>query len=270
VPLVDGSCVRVVRERAIGRRAARLAAAQKQCGDVTRTKITVVSRDARKVKDAMAALAAAAAEWAKVGGKTGGEEAVARHHHAQGRLALADRAYEAFLAVALPANLDFHRADPAIQARSLARFDRWLAERRRAATETIQQYAAAQQVTDNATSIAAVARLAQLQHNQADALFTTEIPLAVRTGRFAEDKVEAFCDRMAEYADPLEAEAIRAYQVCLDQSKRLGWYSAWSRLCERELGQLRPVEHPPASELRAEPTRAAAIIALEPAIRRLE
>jgi hypothetical protein len=270
VPLVDGSCVRVVRERAIGRRAARLAAAQKQCGDVTRTKITVVSRDARKVKDAMAALAAAAAEWAKVGGKTGGEEAVARHHHAQGRLALADRAYEAFLAVALPANLDFHRADPSIQARSLARFDRWLVERRRAATETIQQYAAAQQVTDNATSIAAVARLAQLQHNQADALFTTEIPLAVRTGRFAEDKVEAFCDRMAEYADPLEAEAIRAYQVCLDQSKRLGWYSAWSRLCERELGQLRPVEHPPASELRAEPTRAAAIIALEPAIRRLE
>ena len=269
VPLVDGSCVRVVRERAIGRREARLATAQKQCGDLTRTKITVVPRDARKVKDAMAALAAAAAEWEKVGGKTGGEEPMARHYHAQGRLALADRAYEAFLAVALPANLDFHRADPSIQARSLARFDRWLAERRRTATETIQQYAAVQEVTDNATSIAAVARLAQLQHNQADALFTTEIPLAVRTGRFAEDKIEAFCDRMAEYGDPLEAEAIRAYQVCLDQSRRLGWYSEWSRLCERELGQLRPVEHPPASELRAEPTRAAAILALEPPIRRL-
>jgi outer membrane protein assembly factor BamD (BamD/ComL family) len=270
VPLVDGSCVKVVRERAIGRRQARLVAEQKQCGDASRTKLTAVARDARKVKAAMAALAAAAAEWDKAGGKPGGDELAARHYHAQGKLAEADREYEAFLAIGLPANLDFHKSDRAIQARSLRRFDAWLVQRRRAAAAAIQRYEAARRATDNATSIAAVARLAQLQHNQADALFTTEIPLPVRTGRFAADKIEAFCDRMEELGDPLEGEAIRAYQACLDQSKRLGWYSEWSRLCERELGQLRPVDHPPASELRAEPTRAAPIVALEPPIRRLD
>jgi TolA-binding protein len=270
VPLVDGSCVRVVRERAIGRRAAQLPSEQRQCGDASRARITVVPRDARKVTEAMAALAAAAAAWDEVAGKPGGEERGARHYYAQARLAEADRAYEAFLAIALPANLDFHGADPAIQHRSLQRFDAWLTERKRAGEAAIQRYEEARRATDNATSIAAVARLAQIQHNQADTLFSTEIPLPVRTGQFAAEKIEAFCDRMAEHAEPLEQVAIRAYQVCLDQSKRLGWYSEWSRLCERELGQLRPLDYPAASELAAAPTLAAAVIAVEPAIRRLE
>jgi TolA-binding protein len=270
VPLVDGSCVKVVRERAISRRATQLVTEQRQCGDASRTKVTVVARDAREVKEAMAELAAAAAAWDAVGGKTGGDEVSARHYYAQGKLAEADREYEAFLAIALPANLDFDKSNQAIQAQSLKRFDAWAAERKRVADAAIQRYDAARKVTDNATSIAAVARLAQIQHNQADALFTTEIPLAVRTGPFAADKIEAFCDRMGEFGDPLEEAAIRGYQVCLDQSKRLGWYGEWSKLCERELGQLRPVDHPPSSELRAEPTRAAALVAVEPPIRHLD
>jgi outer membrane protein assembly factor BamD (BamD/ComL family) len=274
VKLVDGACVKVARERAIGRRDARLAAEQKQCGDATRTKLTAVPRDARRVAEAMAAFAAAAAAWGQAGGKpgakSGGDALAARHYYAQAKLAEADREYEAFLAIAMPANLDFHRADPARSARSLQRFDAWLARRKQTAEAAIQKYEAARQATDNATSIAAVARLAQIQHNQADALFTTEIPLPVRTGAFAEDKIEAFCDRMAEVGEPLEEAAIRGYQVCLEQGRRLGWFGDWSKLCERELGQLRPIEHPPASELRAAPTRAAAIVAVEPPIRRLE
>jgi tetratricopeptide (TPR) repeat protein len=279
VKLVDGSCVKVVRERAIGRRDTRLVAAQKQCGDATRTKLTVVARDARKVKDAMAAFAATAAAWGQsgqvgqsgqAGGKLGAEALAARHYYAQARLAEADREYEAFLAIAMPANLDFHKAAPAIQAKSLQRFDAWLRDRKQTAEAAVQKYEVARQVTDNATSIAAVARLAQIQHNQADALFTTEIPLPVRTGAFAEDKIEAFCDRMSEVGDPLEEAAIRGYQVCLEQSKRLGWFGDWSKLCERELGQLRPVDHPPASELRAAPTKSATIIVVEPPLRRLE
>ncbi len=270
VALVDGACVRVVRERAIDTRASQRPADQTRCGDATRTRLTVVPRDARKVKEAMAAFAAASAEWTRAGGKTGGDELGARHHHAQGKLAEADREYEAFLAIALPANLDFHKANPAIAAQSLRRFDAWFLQRKRAAELAIQRYGAARQVSDNPTSIAAVARLAQILHNQADTLYSTEIPLPVRTGRFAADKVEAYCDQMAAVGTPLEDQAITAYKVCLDQSKRLGWYSQWSKLCERELGQLRPVEYPPASELRGEPTRAGTIVAVEPPIRRVE
>lgn len=270
VALVDGTCARVVRQRAIARRATRLLADRRRCGDDAHARVTVVPRDARKVKQAMAAFAAAAAEWDRVRGEPGGEELLARHHHAQGKLAEADRAYEAFLAVALPANLDFHRAAPAIQARSLARFDAWLRERRRLGGEAARRYAAARALTDNATSIAAVARLAQIEHSQADALYTTEIPLGVRTGRFAEDKIEAFCDQMDEVGGPLEEAAIRGYQVCLAQARRVGWYGAWSKLCERELGQLRPIDHPPARELRAVPDQAGPVVALEPPIRRLD
>ncbi|HWU89191.1 MAG TPA: hypothetical protein VN253_18120, partial [Kofleriaceae bacterium] len=61
VRLVDGSCVKVVRERAISRRATQLRTQQTQCGDATKSKLTVIPRDGRKVQGAMAAFAAAAA-----------------------------------------------------------------------------------------------------------------------------------------------------------------------------------------------------------------
>ncbi|HWU89700.1 MAG TPA: hypothetical protein VN253_20700, partial [Kofleriaceae bacterium] len=211
-----------------------------------------------------------AAEWEKVAGKTGGDEPGARYYYAQARFAEADRDYEAFLAAGLPSNLDFNRDDPATRARHLARFDDWVVRSGRLADAATQRYRAALKVMDNATSIAVAARLGQLAQHHADALFTTEIPRSVRTGPFAEDKIEAFCDRMTEVADPLEERAVAAYETCLEQSKRLGWYSDWSKLCERELGQIMPSKHPTASELRAEPDQAAPILAVEPPVRRLE
>ena len=58
--------------------------------------------------------------------------------------------------------------------------------------------------------------------------------------------------------------------MCLGKSTELGWFSDWSRLCERELGQINPNEYPTAAELRAKPEQVAPIIAVEPAIRKLE
>ena len=267
---VDGACVKVVRERAISRRGTQLRAQQTQCGDATKSKLTVIPRDARKVRDAMAAFAAAAAEWEKVGGQTGGDALGARHSYAQARFAEADRDYEAFLAAGLPQNLDFNRDDAATRARNLKRFDEWLARSVRLAEAAAQKYDATRKITDNATSIAVAARLGQLAQHHADALFTTEIPLSVRTGRFAEDKIEAFCDAMTDVADPLEVRAVAAYETCLEQSRRLGWYSDWSKLCERELGQITPSKHPTASELHAEPDQAAAVFVAAPPVRKLE
>jgi hypothetical protein len=260
----------VVRERAISQRGTKLVAQQTQCGDTTKSKLTVIPRDARRVRDAMAAFAAAAVEWEKVAGKTGGEELVARHYYAQARFAEADRDYEAFLAAGLPRNLDFNRDDAATRARNLKRFDEWVGKSGKLADAATQKYGATLKIVDNATSIAVAARLGQLSQHHADALFTTEIPLGVRTGRFAEDKIEAFCDRMTEVADPLEVRAIAAYEACLDQSKRLGWYSDWSKLCERELGQITPSKHPTASELHASPDQAAAVFVMAPPVRKLE
>lgn len=72
---------------------------------------------------------------------------------------------------------------------------------------------------------------------------------------------------MTEVAEPLEAASLNAYGVCLSKSTELGWFSDWSKMCERELGQIKPEEFPTASELRADPTNVAPVIAVEPPVK---
>jgi hypothetical protein len=109
--------------------------------------------------------------------------------------------------------------------------------------------------------------MGQISQNFSDALFTAAIPNDVRTGEFADDKVEAFCDRMTEVAEPLEAASLNAYGVCLSKSTELGWFSDWSKLCERELGQIKPEEYPTATEITAEPNNVAPVITTEPPVK---
>jgi hypothetical protein len=125
-------------------------------------------------------------------------------------------------------------------------------------------------IKDAANSITAAARLGQISQDFSDMLFTAEIPNDVRTGEFAEDKVEAYCDKMTEVAEPLEAASTKAFGVCLDKSTELGWFSDWSRLCEHELGQIKPDEYPGATELRGTPDQVAPLTDIEPAPSKLE
>ena len=55
--------------------------------------------------------------------------------------------------------------------------------------------------------------------------------------------------------------------MCLSKSTELGWFSEWSTLCERELGQIKPEDFPTASELRGDPDQVAPVIEAEPAIK---
>jgi hypothetical protein len=68
---------------------------------------------------------------------------------------------------------------------------------------------------------------------------------------------------MTEVAEPLEARSLEAYGVCLSKSTELGWFSDWSKLCERELGQIKPEEYPTASELRGDPNAVAPVTDVE-------
>jgi hypothetical protein len=74
---------------------------------------------------------------------------------------------------------------------------------------------------------------------------------------------------MSTEGAPLEDRSLEAFRVCLDKSTQLGWFSDWSKLCERELGQIRPDEFPTATELRGTP-RVAAVIAVEGPVYRLD
>ena len=268
---VDGACIRVVRERAITskrvKKVNKKGAVEQptQCGPESKIKLTVVKRDDRKMRDALIAFTAAVREYDKRGGKIGGEEAVARHFYGLAKLAAADKDYEAYLDLRFPAGLNFDPAPEhkAIAAKSNKRLTEWVTQKTKIGAAAKAKYNAVVAIKDNADSIAAAARTGQISQNFSDALFTAEIPKDVRTGEFADDKVAAYCDRLTEVADPLEATSLAAYGECLSKSTELGWFSEWSKLCERELGQIKPEEYPTASELRGEPNLVAPITDVE-------
>jgi hypothetical protein len=276
VKQLDGSCVTIVRERAISTQKQKRKKGQPdqptQCGPESKIKLTVLDRDDRKVRDALAAFTSAAKEFEKVSGKTGGDEGGARYYYAQSKFAAADKDFEAYLDLKFPAGLNFD-PDPkrkAIAEKSKKRFDEWLTQRTKIGGSARAKYEAILQINDAATSIATYARLAQISQNLSDALFTAAIPENVRTGEFADEKVEAFCDKMTEVAEPLDTTALQAYGVCLGKSTELGWFSDWSKLCERELGQIKPEEYPTASELHGDPEQVAPVTDVEPPAIKLE
>ncbi|MBA3498763.1 MAG: hypothetical protein H0T65_00200, partial [Deltaproteobacteria bacterium] len=246
VKQVDGACVKIVRERAINMKKQK--GKQKrgndqptQCGPESKIKLTVVKRDDRKVREAMAAFKSAEKEIDKAGGKfAGGDEGGARYFYAQAKFAQADAQLENYLDMKFPQGLNFDPQNKGIAEKSKKRFDEWVKTKIASGGKATGQYEGILGVKDAATSIAAAARIGQIQQNFSDALFTAEIPKDVRTGEFADEKVEAFCDRMTEVAEPLEARSLEAFSVCLGKSTELGWFSDWSKLCERELGQIKP------------------------------
>jgi len=235
--------------------------ARQQCGPASKIKLIVVKRDERKLRDAMAAFTAASREYEKRQGKTGGDEAAARHYYGLARLADADRDFEAYLDLRFPQGLNFdpRREMKGIAARSNQRLDDWVAQKQKVGGTARTKYNAVFAIKDSADSIAAAARIGQISQDFSDALFTAEIPTNVRTGPYAQDATDAYCDRLQEVADPLEATSLEAYGTCLSKSTELGWFSDWSRLCERELGRIRPEAYPTTSELRGDPSQVAPI-----------
>jgi TolA-binding protein len=275
---IDGSCIKVVRERAISSKKQKKTSKKGvteqplQCGPESKIKLTVVKRDEKKLKEALAAFASAAREYDKRQGKTGGDEAGARYYYGLAKIAEADKDFEAYLDVKFPVGLNFDRSpeNKAIAARSLKRFNDWFGQKDKLGGSARAKYGVVLAIRDPANSITAAARIGQIAQNFSDALFTAEIPKDVRTGQFADEKVEAFCDALTEKAEPLEATSLEAYGVCLSKSTELGWFSDWSKLCERELGQIKPEEYPTASELRGDPEQVAPVTDVEPPAIRLE
>jgi tetratricopeptide (TPR) repeat protein len=272
---IDGSCVKIVRERAIStkkqKKVNRKGQVEQplQCGPESKIKLTVVKRDEKKLKEALAAFSAAAKEFERRGGKTGGDEAGARYYYGLAKVADADKDFEAYLDIKFPAGLNFDRAPEhkAILAKSNKRLEEWFSSKKKLGEIAKNKYNNVLGVKDAANSITAAARIGQIAQNFSDALFTAEIPKDVRTGEFADEKVEAYCDRLTELAEPLEATSLEAYGVCLSKSTELGWFSEWSTLCERELGQIKPEDFPTASELRGDPDQVAPVIEAEPPIK---
>ncbi len=253
VVTVDGVCARVTRAAPVrlGLHGAAPIVGTRCSEDKVET--VAVARDARRVAAALAAYDHAIAAWDAHGGKTGGDERGARFAYASAKLGRAERDFEGYLAQLIPNGLDFDPRSPGIAAKSKQRFGTWLTTKAAAGAATRAEYDAVTALGDGATTIAAVARLGQIAHTMSGQLFRAEIPRNLRKGPYAEEVSQAYCEQLEAVAEPLEADAIRSYRGCLATSTRLGWFSEWSRLCERELGQLDPAHYPSTAEVRHAP-----------------
>ena len=281
VKQVDGSCVKISRERAVAKEAKRATSKKKkeayvapmQCGPDTHIKLTVVKRDDRKLREAMQAFSAAEKMYEGKSGKVGGDEGGARYYYGLAKFAEADVEFEKYLDIHFPANLNFGDGLPehkAQAAKAQKRFSDWLEGKTKSSVAAATKYAKVLEIKDAANSIAAAARIGQISQDFSDQLFTAEIPKEVRATQMidgydlAQDKVDAYCDALTTAAEPLAQKSLEAFGACLSKSTELGWFSDWSKLCERELGQIKPEEFPTASELRGDSDQVAPVIAVEP------
>ncbi|MEZ4362316.1 MAG: hypothetical protein R3B48_19155 [Kofleriaceae bacterium] len=262
VATVDGICAQAGARSEASERSPRQPT---QCGPGS-VKLTLITRDARLVKEAAEAFAAARTAF-QAGRGAAEQDAAARYHYGQATFYQAEAAFEAYLKLQFPDALDF---DPKKRSSlSKRRFEEWFSAKLRLGSAATASFGAVLEVKDAASTIAAVARVGQIPQLFSDALLTAEIPRDVRTGPFADEKVDAFCGTLSAVVEPLEAKAVEAYGACTTKAAELGWSSDWSRLCERELARLEPEKFPLASELRAPATQLTRITDLErPAVRR--
>lgn len=276
---VDGACIKVRRERSIvskgkGKKRRRGSDLPTQCGPESKINLTVVDRDPRKVRAAQQEFKQAIRLFAN--GKAvknvpgeGGEQAYRTvemiKYYAAAKFHLAEEEYESFLDIAFPKKLDFDPNNPRKAKKSLKLFQDWLKDKNKLGGKATKAYDEVREIKGGGAhyAIAAASRMGQISQNFSDALFTAEIPKDVRSGQYAQDKVDAYCDALTTEAEPLSNRAVEAFGFCLGLSTKLNWFNEWSRLCEKELGQIRPQEFPTATEIRAEPNNFAPVIALE-------
>ncbi len=261
---IDGACVKISRERATRKRgkSARLGLPT-QCGPESKIKLSVIDRDKRAVGEAQKYFntAVSLANKGALDSSDEGRKAAAIYWMAASKFYLTGTKYEKFLSMTFPTGLDFSERNAKKKADSTKRFLKWYADKEKLAGEILKDYEVVRSITGGgaAWAVAAAARVGQTSQNFSDGLFTAEIPKDVRSGPYAEDGVDAYCDALTEKAAPLEELSVGAFGFCLNLSTDLNWFNDWSRLCEKELGQIRPAEFPTATEFHGHPDGAADI-----------
>jgi len=229
---VDGACVRLVSKPIIK------GAIPSRCGPDHVPEIVVIPRDAAKVRAATAAFHDAIVELEAHGGD-------ARAAYARAKLAEIDVDYEAFLAVTVPAHLDFR-----VKA-NVDKFSNWIAAKKGAAHALKDKVQRLADLHDPASTIASAARLGQIALGVTNTLYTSEIPPELKTDI---SSVDGYCDRMVDTADPFEHETFDSFKSCLALSTKLAWFDDSSRICERGLSRIRPEDYPLVIEHHLDPT----------------
>jgi len=281
IKTVNGACIKVKRIRSKRKLKKRRKRKKKgieirtQCGPETKQRVTVVARNS-KARSAQSHFKKALKIYTKASKKKSfkgaTKEDIARRKLAMdyaagaARFYQAEEMYEKFLKVKFPKNLDFSEGKSKAQKKKVEKskkaFGKYLQDKGEMLGKTREVYADVIKLKVAHWAIAASARIGQLFQNFADALFTAPVPAppipkSLTRKEQKEDFImmftDTYCDTLEDKAGPLEAKALEGLATCLGKSTELSWYNSWSKLCERELNQIKPADYPLAAEIRAEP-----------------
>lgn len=260
------------------------------CGPETKSKIIVHDRKPGPMKEAMTHFAEALKLFRggladkQVPGKDEQERTsrtISMNYFAsEARFKQGDVEYEKFLKLAIPDKLDFTPPQPdqspskqkAVKKKleeNQKKFLAWFTNKGKQIDAAQKVYQSVIQMKQAHWVIAAAARIGQLYQDFSGQLYTAQVPKAgPAPAGYPQDEFEqlfhdAYCDAMVDKAEPLESKAIEGLSVCLNKSTDLSFYDEWSQLCEAELNQLKPVEYPIASEIRAQPGYGATQVAMD-------
>ena len=84
-----------------------------------------------------------------------------------------------------------------------------------------------------------------VNQNFADQLYRAEVPRAFKT----QEQVWAYCDALADQAQPVQDEALGAFTYCIEKSTEFQFFNLFSRLCENEMQQRNADKYPATNEM---------------------
>lgn len=280
----DGACLEMKRVAATGRQKVLADLNKKlkkgakiheksrtQCGPPTKSKIVLYDRNKQLAAKAQEHFVAVLKIWNKgaAASKITGKDVEARAGLAAYAVAgsafyIAEVQYENFLRIKFPEGLDFQQPtqfDSKRQAEtkkkkfaeSVKKFTTYLDEKSKALDKARTLYLDTFGMKQAQWTIASAARVGQIYMDFAGQLYTAEIPKDLKEqDQWGNRPKEIYCDQLEDKAEPIETKAVDGFEKCLKAATEQSWYNEWSRLCERELNQVKPTEYPLSSEVKPE------------------
>jgi TolA-binding protein len=174
----------------------------------------------------------------------------------------ADAKYEQYMQLEMPGDLDFNVEDwkkgsgipkwekeYAEQVKkkddSTKRFSEFYDKKIKLGTELKGEYAVVKNTASPYWVLAAAARTAMVNQNFADQLYRAEVPQSFKT----QEQVWAYCDALADQAQPVQDEALAAFTYCIEKSTEYQFFNVFSRLCENEMQQRDADKYPATNEM---------------------
>jgi TolA-binding protein len=176
---------------------------------------------------------------------------------------LADGKYEDYLQINMPEGLSFNveewKKDSGLpkwekeykeqvkkKEDSEKRFKKFFEDKVKLLNELTEAYAKVKATGSPYWTLASAARTAMLSQNFADQLYRADVPRDIIK---TEDEYYAYCDALADQAQPLQKQAFDAFTYCIERSTEFSFFNQYSRLCEEEMQQWDAEKYPATNEM---------------------